>query len=166
MKHGEYNIYHFPPMHGKYLPTSAKNCIMALGQRTLQGVELHRSKATSVYSPHERLRWLECFHLDHICVYGHATVYSSIVLTHSHPPLSFSFHKLTLLSPVLMAKTLPLKLQLTRHATASTFRTVDFHSPTFISQRLHNYARDSTYEDLTKSRCAPSYPDSPTQCMT
>jgi hypothetical protein len=57
--------------------------------------------------------------------------YSSIVLTHSHPPLNLSFHKLTLLSPVLTAKTLPLKLQLTRQATASTLRTVDFHSPTF-----------------------------------
>ena len=64
--------------------------------------------------------------------------YSSIVLTHSHPPLSFSLHKLTLLSPVLMARTLPLKLQLTRHATASTFKTVDFHSPASISALCHN----------------------------
>jgi hypothetical protein len=56
--------------------------------------------------------------------------YSSIVFTHSHPPLSLSFHKLTRLSPVLTANTLPLKLQLTRQATASTLRTVDFQSPT------------------------------------
>ena len=53
--------------------------------------------------------------------------YSSIVFTHSHPPLSFSFHRLTLLSPVLTANTFPLKLQLTLHATASTFNTVLFH---------------------------------------
>lgn len=57
------------------------------------------------------------------------SVYSSMVLTHSHPPLSFSFHRLTLLSPVLTASTLPLRLQLTRHAVASTLSTVDFHSP-------------------------------------
>jgi hypothetical protein len=56
--------------------------------------------------------------------------YSSIVLTHSHPPLNLSFHKLTLLSPVLTARALPLRLQLTRHATASTFSSVRFHSPT------------------------------------
>lgn len=55
--------------------------------------------------------------------------YSSIVLTHSHPPLSLSFHRLTRLSPVLTASTLPLRLQLTRHAAASTLRTVDFQSP-------------------------------------
>jgi hypothetical protein len=58
-----------------------------------------------------------------------ARFYSSMVLTHSQPPLNLSFHKLTRLSPVLTARTLPLKLQLTRHATASTLRTVDFHSP-------------------------------------
>jgi hypothetical protein len=55
-------------------------------------------------------------------------IYSSIVLTQSHPPLSLSFHKLTRLSPVLTASTLPLRLQLTRHAAASTLRTVDFQS--------------------------------------
>lgn len=64
--------------------------------------------------------------------------YSSIVLTHSHPPLNLSFHKLTLLSPVLTASTFPLKLQLTRQATASTLRTVDFHSPTFVSKLLQH----------------------------
>lgn len=57
------------------------------------------------------------------------STYSSMVLTQSHPPLSLSFHKLTRLSPVLTASTLPLRLQLTRHAAASTLRTVDFHSP-------------------------------------
>lgn len=56
------------------------------------------------------------------------TSYSSIVLTQSHPPLSLSFHRLTRLSPVLTASTLPLRLQLTRHAAASTLRTVDFQS--------------------------------------
>ena len=56
-------------------------------------------------------------------------IYSSIVFTHSQPPLNLSFHRLTLLSPVLTAKTLPLRLQLTRQATASTLRVVDFHSP-------------------------------------
>ena len=55
--------------------------------------------------------------------------YSSIVLTHSHPPLSLSFHRLTLLSPVLTARTLPLRLQLTRQAAASTSSLVRFHSP-------------------------------------
>lgn len=55
--------------------------------------------------------------------------YSSRVFTHSQPPLSLSFHRLTRLSPVLTASTFPLKLQLTRQATASTLRTVDFHSP-------------------------------------
>lgn len=73
--------------------------------------------------------------------------YSSMVLTHSHPPLNLSFQRLTLLSPVITANTLPLRLQLTRQATASTLRTVDFHSPTSVSISLlsmpHVYVRKS-----------------------
>lgn len=63
-----------------------------------------------------------------------AQLYSSMVLTHSQPPLSLSFHKLTLLSAVLTARTLPLRLQLTRQAFASTLRTVDFQSPVNMSR--------------------------------
>lgn len=51
-------------------------------------------------------------------------LYSSIVLTQSHPPLRLSFHKLTLLSPPLTARTLPLRLQLTRQTTASNLSSV------------------------------------------
>jgi hypothetical protein len=47
------------------------------------------------------------------------TNYSSISLTFSHCPFKFSFHKLTLLSPPLTARMLPLRLQLTRHRTVS-----------------------------------------------
>lgn len=92
--------------------------------------------------------------------------YSSIVLTHSQPPLSFSFHRLTLLSPVLTARTLPLKLQLTLHATASTLRTVDFHSPTFVSGTFSDCVYLCTYVGQKTSRCAQSYPGLQTQCMT
>jgi hypothetical protein len=46
-------------------------------------------------------------------------VYSSIVLTHSQPPRSFSFHRLTRLSPPLTASTLPAMLQLHLHTTTS-----------------------------------------------
>jgi hypothetical protein len=46
-------------------------------------------------------------------------VYYSIDLTFSHPPLSFSFHSVMRLSPVLTARTLPLRLQLALQATAS-----------------------------------------------
>lgn len=55
--------------------------------------------------------------------------HSSIVLIFSQPPVSFSFHRLTLLSPVLTARTLPLRLQLARQATASKFRVVCCQSP-------------------------------------
>jgi hypothetical protein len=61
-------------------------------------------------------------------VIGQRMFYSSIVLTHSQPPLNLSFHKLTRLSPVLIASALPLRLQLTRHAAASTSICVRFHS--------------------------------------
>lgn len=69
------------------------------------------------------LSWLSIYFAWHAPI-----PHSSIVLTHSHPPLNLSFHKLTRLSPVLTASTLPLRLQLTRHAAASTLRTVDFQS--------------------------------------
>jgi hypothetical protein len=52
-----------------------------------------------------------------------ASIYSSIVLTHSQPPRSFSFHKLTRLSPPLTASTLPAMLQLHRHTTTSNSST-------------------------------------------
>lgn len=66
-----------------------------------------------------------------------SSIYSSIVLISSHPPLNRSFHKLTRLSPVLTARTLPLRDQLARHATASKFRVVDFHSPeSYVSNPL------------------------------
>jgi hypothetical protein len=56
--------------------------------------------------------------------------YSSIDLTRSQSPFRFSFHRLTLLSPPLTAKTFPLKLQLTRHSTASKFvNGFEFHTP-------------------------------------
>lgn len=55
--------------------------------------------------------------------------YSSIVFMHSHPPFNFSLNSLTLLSPVLTAKTLPLRLQLALHATASKLSVVDCQSP-------------------------------------
>lgn len=55
-------------------------------------------------------------------------IYSSMLLTISHSSFKFSFHKLTLLSPPLTARTFPLKLQLTLHKTASKFRIVLFHS--------------------------------------
>lgn len=61
-------------------------------------------------------------------VIGQRMFYSSIVLTHSQPPLNLSFHRLTRLSPVLIASALPLRLQLTRHAAASTSICVRFHS--------------------------------------
>lgn len=51
-------------------------------------------------------------------------IHSSMVLTQSHPPLRLSFHKLTLLSPPLTARTLPLRLQLTRQTTASNLSSV------------------------------------------
>jgi hypothetical protein len=47
------------------------------------------------------------------------TIYSSMSFTFSHWPLRFSFHKLTLLSPPLTARMLPLRLQLTRQSTVS-----------------------------------------------
>lgn len=52
-----------------------------------------------------------------------------MVFTFSHSPRRFSFHKLTLLSPPLTAKTFPLKLQLTLHRTTSKFKTLLFHCP-------------------------------------
>lgn len=55
--------------------------------------------------------------------------YSSIVLTHSHSPLKFSFHSETLLSAPLTASTFPLKLQLTRQTVASKFNTLHDHCP-------------------------------------
>jgi hypothetical protein len=86
----------------------------------LPAVQYHRVNST--------LR-KQCSTFD-ACSYigAEAVAYSSIVLTQSHPPLSLSFHRLTLLSPVLTARTLPLRLQLTRHAAASTLSTVDFQS--------------------------------------
>ena len=48
-------------------------------------------------------------------------------MTHSHSPLRFSFQSVTRLSPPLTARTLPLRLQLTRQRTASKLRTVLFH---------------------------------------
>ena len=53
--------------------------------------------------------------------------HSSIDLTHSHSPFRFSFHSETLLSPPLTASTFPLRLQLTRHSTASNCSTVLCH---------------------------------------
>ena len=55
--------------------------------------------------------------------------HSSIVFTHSHPPLNFSFHKLTLLSPPLTANTFPAMLQLTLHTTTSKSNVSHFHAP-------------------------------------
>ena len=55
-------------------------------------------------------------------------VYSSMVFTHSQPPPRFSFHRLTLLSLWLTARTFPLKLQLTLHRTASKSSVVLIHS--------------------------------------
>jgi hypothetical protein len=49
----------------------------------------------------------------------HRPLYSSIVFTHSHSPLKFSFQSVTLLSPALTANTFPLKLQLTLQTTTS-----------------------------------------------
>ena len=59
----------------------------------------------------------------------HLPTYSSIVFTHSHLPLRFSFHSVTLLSPALTANTFPLKLQLTLHSTTSKLITLLFHTP-------------------------------------
>lgn len=127
------------------------------------GFPLRRCDAASSHSP------IWSFPGPKICsvqrMYRPRNAYSSSVFTHSHPPLNFSLHRLTLLSPVLIASTLPLKLQLTLHATASTFRTVDFHSPKSISALLL-HPRSSTYASLRTSRCAQSYPGSPTQCTT
>ncbi len=64
-------------------------------------------------------------------------LYSSIHFTQSHSPLKFSFHKLTLLSPPLTARTLPLRLQLTLHSTASKFRTIDFQSFGCAGSEVH-----------------------------
>jgi hypothetical protein len=62
-------------------------------------------------------------------------VYSSIVLTQSHSPFKFSFHKVTLLSPPETARTLPLKLQLTRHTTASKVgSSLQAHSSVFVCE--------------------------------
>lgn len=54
-------------------------------------------------------------------------LYSSTSFTFSHCPFKFSFHRLTLLSPPLTARILPLKLQLTRHNTASNSSVVLVH---------------------------------------
>lgn len=66
-----------------------------------------------------------------------AHVASSIVFTFSHPPLSLSFHRETLLSPVLTARTFPLRLQLTRHATSSKIGSVVAVHSTGICQSKH-----------------------------
>ena len=82
---------------------------------------------------------------------GPCRTYSSIHLTQSHSPLRFSFHKLTLLSPPLTANTLPLKLQLTLHKTASKFKTVGFHSLGCAGSLVHiltvlSCAADAMYD--------------------
>lgn len=97
--------------------------------------------------------------------------YSSMFLTFSHPPLSLSFHRLTRLSPVLTASTFPLKLQLTRHATASNVSVVDCQSPAVsISCWLFASTEPSnvTYrrQDCCSSRSSPSYPDSRSRCSS
>ena len=64
--------------------------------------------------------------------------YSSIHLTQSQFPFKSSFQRLTLLSPPLTANTFPLKLQLTRHTTASNSgRTVHFQSPSVLGSWVH-----------------------------
>lgn len=102
--------------------------------------------------------------------YPSSETYSSIVFTFSHSPLSRSFHKLTLLSPVLTARTLPLMLQLTRHATESKGRTVHCHSP--MQQPGQHSERRNARREITyppdyrslSSKSAPSCPDSHSQC--
>ena len=64
--------------------------------------------------------------------------YSSIHLTQSQFPFKSSFHRLTLLSPPLTARTFPLKLQLTLQTTASNSgSTVHFHSPSVLGSCVH-----------------------------
>lgn len=63
-------------------------------------------------------------------------IYSSMVLTQSHPPFKLSFHKLTLLSPPLTANTFPLKLQLTLQTTASNLSSVLVQLEAFAGSAL------------------------------
>src|SRR4051794_32177932 len=53
--------------------------------------------------------------------------YSSMVLTHSHSPRRFSFHRVILLSAPEAARTFPLNDQLTRQTAVSNCSTFTFH---------------------------------------
>lgn len=92
---------------------------------------INQSKLLSIYNP--------CTYVDTTTMAiivslkesirpGHMVLYSSIVLTQSHSPFRFSFHNVTLLSPPDTANTFPLRLQLTRHITASKFSMILFQS--------------------------------------
>lgn len=105
-------------------PTHHRLIVFSLPTLRNSSRKSHRGKVQLV------LRW----HVDQKSLFVNCratfpVVHSSIVLIHSQPPVSFSFHRLTLLSPVLTARTLPLKLQLARQATASKLRVVCCQSP-------------------------------------
>jgi hypothetical protein len=80
-----------------------------------------------------------------------------MLLTFSHLPLSLSFHSVTLLSPVLTARTLPLRLQLTRQATASKLSVVGFQSP--VGMLALVLTRNSTRSDHTGDIVAHQRPN-------
>lgn len=91
-----------------------------------------------------------------------------MLFTHSQPPANLSFHKLTLLSPVLTASTFPLKLQLTLHATASNVNVSafqllssvdDVHILTVLSWDAEAiYDFESTVGDQATSRTQSLWP--------
>ena len=103
---------------------SNKKCIV----RTLN---INQSNMLSIYNPCTYLNTTIMAGIVSLKEFnrpGHMVLYSSIVFTQSHSPFRFSFHKVTLLSPPETANTFPLRLQLTRHITASKLSVILFQS--------------------------------------